>query len=213
MPKTLIFFGLALVLVCSAALIGFTAPIDPTLQNEVKAVIQANPIGKKPTRADLDNFKERAVQLHNKISATGDVLTTLSFTEPLASADLLDLLEKHDVQAKLVYVYAKENSQDGYVSGAIAVKTDIPFKKRPELDTLLYEAEEKDPIELDTTFLGFIAVVGFVPGKQIAAIQADEQVYLADVSVDRQFGFNPNNKGKAHHVGDLLYHINQDEAS
>ena len=206
MPKTLTFFGLALVLVFGLALTGF-APVDPALENEAKAVILANPLSPNTTRADLDNFRERAVQLHNKISATGDVLTTLSFTEPLASADLLNLLEKYKVQAKVVNVYAKENSQDGYVSGAIFVK------KGDNLSTTLAESEEKDLVYLDATFLGVIAVVGFVPGKQIAAIQADEQVYLADVSVDRQFGFNPNNKGKAHHVGDLLYHINQDEAS
>jgi hypothetical protein len=134
-----------------------------------------------------------------------DVLTTVTFNDPVGSRDVVEFISAYDVTPELIYVYGEEAGRDGYVTGGIYFEGGEDIRKIAEM---VNEAEQ-DIKESGVTFIGVLSVIGEVSSRSVGTLQNDRKVYLADVSADEYFGRNVAGDDYVQHVGYELYSLKQ----
>ncbi len=193
-------------------LYGFSGQANVSLKNQVDELLKIHPAetimkSENLSMSHLDNYKNRAVELHKEFSniRSGNVLTTITFSSPVDANRLVDFISEYDIEPEFIYVYGKEYVGDGYVTGGLY------FDEEDDLNMIRERVNEskKDLLDPDADFIGFLSVIGQVSSNKISLVQNDAAVYLADVSGDKYFGYNTTGKEYVQHLGYALYEINK----
>ena len=149
----------------------------------------------------LGQYKTSIVSTHAQLADAGleSVHSTITFQEPLGLSDIDNLLIQHDINPVLTYAFAESSDgeivtiagkfKDGVVQGITEITDDSP----------------------DLKLLGVVAIVGTVRAANVERLQADERVFLVDISADRNLTHNPRNRGYMQHFGWDLYQLRESE--
>ncbi|MEM9553969.1 MAG: hypothetical protein AAGC60_06905 [Acidobacteriota bacterium] len=165
----------------------------PQLRN-----LDAEYLGVDTSARGLEAHREQMLQVQSEVvrMQLPRVQVTTTFAHPLSIAELTDVLSRHDIEGWLYYAFVDE----GRSTSTLAASID---PRRLERGLEIGREFETD----EAGWVGVVAVIGMVPGDLLPALQADDRVWLADVSADRVVTVNPERTEYVQHFGWPLHEL------
>lgn len=143
----------------------------------------------------LAHYKFLILKRFKEIEAKGvkSVHTTITLQEPISALSAEQLVEEFGLKPTFIYAFAYSKAGELITIGG-------QFKGG--LHRGLQDVVENE----DADLLGVVSMVASVHTTQLASLQNDHRVFLADISADQNLVHNPGNRDYMHHFAWDLYH-------
>jgi hypothetical protein len=128
-----------------------------------------------------------------------EALATVTFVEPLAPEETIQLLRRYDVRPQRAILLTHADD-DTLITGLVALDEAEPATLADVLETGAADTSRRGGRPL-----GVSAFVGHVPGERLRPLQADPRVYLVDLSADPALGARHDGDESAHDLGWRLW--------